>query len=511
MATGANIQPRRDNGVTANTPSVDLRDGSADMWRSVGRLAEQLGETETANYRRIAERRGAEEGAAVAAGTMEAPRPRNPLDLLSGGQVFEARQAAFETSYLSGVANDVDGQEAEIRRRFSHDVQGYEAAMTDLRSGVIKSAVPEHAVAVESYINRRLTVGRSAVADAAQSVAMREAQTEVATRQNLLSTRLTSMLRDGQDQTPEFQFIKDERDQLIQQRLANPAIPYTQAEADADELEFVTAGKAALYTRDAVETLRTEGPDAAIAMLQEILTDPAIGATERQTVFESARAAINQEIDVAADRTNLANASRTRREQEMTRRIEDDAAAIEIGAPGTGLTEAEVLAVSGPSGVADWRRKQAEASERNRLTGDLVGLPRDEAIARARQALAGAEGTVADLNDPLKTPTEAKLPIGTQTSVWKVIRPGIWSGSPPAFAAMASRASFSSSNVMGGGLAESQSYSSSPVVGGSLGGRIVSSRSGNGRWSAFASSHGARIQTVISCRSLRERQVEFLT
>ncbi|WP_426040756.1 glycosyl hydrolase 108 family protein [Brevundimonas sp. TWP2-3-4b1] len=363
------------------------------MWRSVGRLADQVTEVETAKLTRRARQRGAEDGAAVAAGTMEAPRS-GPLDLLSGNQVFEARQAAFETSYLSGVATDIDGREAEIRNRFSHDVDGYSNEMANLRSSIIKSAVPEHAVAVESYINRRLTVGRSSVADSVQGVALRESAIEIGTRQNLLSTRLTAMLRDGQDQTEEFQFMKAERDALIQLRLSNPAIPYSQAEADEDDREFVTAGKAAVYTRDAVDTLRTEGPDAAIATLQEILTDPDIGAGERQTVFESARAAINQEIDLASDRANLSTASRTRAEQEINRRIDDDAAAFEIGAPGTGLTETEVQSVLGPSGVADWYRKRAEAMERSRETGDLAGLGPEEAarrIADSREVAAAGQ------------------------------------------------------------------------------------------------------------------------
>jgi hypothetical protein len=406
MATGANIQPRRDNGVTANVPSIDLDDGAADMWRSVGRLADQIGQGQTANLRRIAERRGAEEGAAVAAGELEPPRRGLMEALLSGSEVYQARQAAFQQAYMAGTQTDFDGQEAEVRRRNVANPQGYEREMQALRSGFIQGADPEYAVDVEAYANRRIQAGLASVADAAQSVALREATTEVATRQNLLATRLTDLIRDGQEATVEFEFLRDEREQLIQQRLANPAIPYSQAEADEDEREFITASKAALYTRDAVATLRSEGPDAAIATLQEILTDPDIAASERSAVFESARAAVNQEIDLASDRANLANAARSRREQEMQRRIEDDAAAIEIGLPGTGLTEAEVLAISGPSGVAEWRRKQAEASERNRLTGDLIGLPRDEAIARARQALAGAEGTVADLSEPLNTPAD---------------------------------------------------------------------------------------------------------
>lgn len=406
MATGSNIQPGRDINVSAIPPSVDLDDGSADMWRSVARLGNQLRDTARPELIRRAEAQGAAEGAATAAGEIDGPSSRNPLSLLSDGQIYEARRQAFETSYLSGVALDVDAQEADIRRRFPADADGYDTAVREMRSSIIANAEPDHAVAVESYINRRAAVGRNAINDTVETVRLREAQTDIATRQNLLSTTLTSMLLEGRDQTDEYRFLQAERDALIQERLANPAIAYSAAEAEADEREFVTASKAAIYTRDAIATLHAEGADAAIGTLQEILVDPEIRGTERATVFESARAAVNQQIDLANDRLNLANASRTRREQEMARRIEDDAAAIEIGAPSTGLTEAEVLAVVGPSGVAQWRRKQAEASERNRLTGSLVGLPQDEAIARARQALAGADGTVADLNDPLNTPTD---------------------------------------------------------------------------------------------------------
>lgn len=402
MATGANIQPGRGREVSALPPTVDLDDGSGRMWAAVGRLADQITTVTKPALVDRAGRIGREQGAGVARGEMEAPQP----GLLSFGDVYEARANAFQSAYLASTANEVDLREAEVRNEFSHDVEGYQRRMAEVRSGFIQGAVPDYAVDVEAYINRRMAAGQASVAEAAQAVQLREAATEVATRQNLLSTRLTEMLRDGRGQTVEFELLRDEREQLIQQRLANPAIPYSPAEAEEDEREFVTASKAALYTRFAVETLRSEGPDAAIANLLEILTDADISASQRSAVFESARAAVNQEIDLASDRANLANAARTRREQEMQRRIEDDAAAIEVGLPGTGLTEAEVLAVSGPSGVAEWRRAQAEASERNRLTGDLIGLPRDEAIARARQGLAGAEGTVADLSEPLNTPAD---------------------------------------------------------------------------------------------------------
>jgi hypothetical protein len=56
--------------------------------------------------------------------------------------------------------------------------------------------------------------------------------------------------------------------------------------------------------------------------------------------------------------------------------------------------------------VAEFHRKRAEAAERNRLTGSLVGLDPEEAMRRARAGLPGAVGTtLADLGEPLNDPT----------------------------------------------------------------------------------------------------------
>jgi hypothetical protein len=403
MATGQSAQPRRGIETSAIAPTVNLDNGESQMWASVGRLADQVGEVVKEGQVRKARELGAEEGRALAAGEIEAPE-RGPLFF---GDVADARRAAFEQSYVAGVSTDFDAQEDEVRREFGHDPRAYQERMAAVRSGFIQGAPPEFAVAIEQYAARRTTAGAAAISDAVERVRLQEANVEIGTRQGTLTSKLIRMLREGKGNTIEYEILNDERDQLVRSRLENPAIVYSPAEAAKDDQEFAVAAKAAIYTHHAIDVLRNEGADAAIGSLQAILKDPSIAdPTERQAAFESARAAVNQEIDLATDRANIAARNRTQAEAEIKRRIDDDAAAIEIGAPDTGLTEAEVLAVLGPSGVAEWRRKQAEASQRNRLTGSLIGLPRDEAVRRAEAALGGDTPTVADLSKPIKTPAD---------------------------------------------------------------------------------------------------------
>ncbi|WP_421730783.1 transglycosylase SLT domain-containing protein [Brevundimonas sp.] len=401
MATGQNIQRGRGIQVSDIAPSVDLETGEAQMWKAVGGLADQITDAAKPGMVRKAEAKGQADAATLLAGG-EVAQP-----LLRFGDVYEARLAATEEAYVAGRANDFDVAEAALKAEHAANLPEYERAAAALQDRYIEQAEPQFAVQLETYMTRRIGAGRAAVADQAGRIAVQEANVEIGTRQGSLTNQLVRMLRDGESLSPEYKLLDDERNALIQSRLNNPAIAYTEAEAASDDREFMVASKAAVFTNHAVTTLRSAGPDAAIASLQEILTTPDLEPDERQSAFEAARAAVNQEIDLSNDRANIATATRARVETEMNRRIEDDAAAIEIGAGPTNLSEGEVQAALGASGVAEWRRKQAEASERNRLTGDLVGLPRDEAIRRATAALSGGNRTnIDDLSGPLNTPED---------------------------------------------------------------------------------------------------------
>lgn len=404
MATGQSAQPRRGVEVSALAPTANVDTGEAQVWGALGQLADQITEAQKPGQIRRAQQKGAEEGQEAAASGGQLPQ----AGLLQFGDVYEARRDAMERSYRAGVENDIDAAESEVASRNMHSIEAYEREMTAVRSAFIEKADPQFAVAIEDYANRRLTAGRARITDNVQRVAMQEAQLELAGRYGALTGQMIALSREGRTRSVEYQLLKTDLDELQAARLANPALPYGPAQAAEDERELRVSGVAALYAHHAEDVLQNEGPDAALATLEGILKDPELAGEIRQPAFEAARAAVNQMIDVSTDRANMANSARTRAESEMQRRIDDSAAAIEVGGPDTGLTEAEIAGVMGPSGVAEWRRKQADAAQRNRLTGSLIGLSTEEATRRAMAALSGSGrvGSVEDLAKPLKTPTE---------------------------------------------------------------------------------------------------------
>lgn len=382
MATGKSAQPRRGVEVTPLTPVANVDTGEAQLWGSLGQLSDQLVEANKAQQVQRAQTAGAEEGRDAWAKGEAAPSG----GVFAFGDVYEARQAAVERSYRAGVENDWDAAETEVAARNTHSVEAYEREMAALRSSFIEKADPRFAVAIETYATRRITAGRSQIVDRVQSVQLQEAALNIAGRYGSLTTQMVDLARSGRTDSVEYKLLEVDRRELQAERLANPALPYGEAQAAEDEREFNVAAKAAIYTHHAVDVLRTEGADAALATLQGMLTDPDLQPGEVQPAFEQARAGLNQEIDLATDRANVARSTRTRAEQEIDRRIEEDAGAAELGLPSTGLTEAEVMAVKGPAGVAEWYRKRAEALERNRLTGSLAGLTPEEAAARIADA-----------------------------------------------------------------------------------------------------------------------------
>ena len=407
MATGQNLQPNRGAVTSDVTPSASLGTGETEMWQAASRLADQVNELAAPIVRRKAEEIGKREGAAAAAETAAGRPAAMPRSLLPFGDAFEARTAAAGAAYQAGVRSDFDAREAQARINNPANVEGYEREMSAIRSTFIQNAEPEYAVDVEQYAINRVTLGRTDVAQAASNVRLREEAATLSGRMSALGRQMADELSESGTQTVKFEILRAEYEDVRDMRLSNPAIPYSETEAEEDRRELEVAQKAAIYTRFARDQLRTEGAPAALASLQGILMDDAIDESERAVVFQRVRETINQEIDLITDRANMARSAQTRREEAMTKRIEDSAAAIEVGAEDTGLTEAEVMATLGPSGVAEFHRKRAEASERNRLTGSLVGLPPEEALRRARTALSGGEGTtLEDLGNPLDSPED---------------------------------------------------------------------------------------------------------
>lgn len=269
MATGANLQPGRGNQTTAPAPTVSLDTGEADLWRGVGKLADKGTDILTAKQVRKAKQIGAEEGAAYAAG---GPRPSRGL--MSFGAVADARQQASQQAYVAGVSTDYDGQEAAIQTANQFSLDGYDKQMSAVKSGFIQGADPEHAVQLEQYFDRRIQAGRAAIADNIGRVSTQRANMAMVERTGSLEGKLLDLIDNGQANTSEFQFLQDEMRQQYAERVNNPSIPYSQAEADNDLNDFAGRAAARASVHHITEVLHTEGQDAALAELQALRTGP---------------------------------------------------------------------------------------------------------------------------------------------------------------------------------------------------------------------------------------------
>ena len=374
------------------TPGASFDNGEAQMWSSVGRLADQLTEAAKPSMKRRAEERGAREGAEAAAQTVAGQPAEAPRPLLAFGEMAEARMAAAEQAYHAGVRSDFDARENEVSLEFSHDPEAYRERMAGVRSAFIQNAPPEYAVDLEQYSTNRINVGAGSISARAAAVQLNEQAATLAGRMASLGQQMVDETTDNGGPTPRYEILRYEYESVRQARLDNPAIPYSETEAAADDRELATLGKAAVYTHHARGLFREEGAAAALGSLEAILTDADLAESERSVVFEKARATINREIDLATDQANMARSAQTRAEEAMRERVADNVAAVEIGLEGDGLTESEVMITLGPDGVRDWYRSTAEALERNREVGSLVGLSSEEAAARIADARAVSEG-----------------------------------------------------------------------------------------------------------------------
>lgn len=269
MATGANLQPARGRQTTANAPTVNTDTGEAGLWRSVGQVGQEIEALSKPGLIRSAQWHGAEEGAAYAAGA-EKPK-RGPL---SFGEVAEARERATTQAYIAGVSTDFDTREADVQRENPFSVEGYERRMAEVRSGFIQSADPEHAVQLEQYFNRRVEAGRSSIADAVSRVAIEQANAAMVERTGMLEGKLLELIDRGEGNTVDYRLVQDDLRQQYAERVNNPAMAYSQVEADNDLNEFMGRAAARASVFHVRQVLRSEGADAALAALQELRVGP---------------------------------------------------------------------------------------------------------------------------------------------------------------------------------------------------------------------------------------------
>lgn len=256
MATGANIQQGRGNQVTSLPPQVDLRTGDAEAWDRVRRIGDQFQDAAKPDLIRRAQARGAEEGAAVAAGEAEMPK----RGWLFGGDVAAARTQALESAYTARVRTDIDRREDELRREFRNDPEGYERAAGEMVSGFIQGAPPEFAVDVETYARSRRENGLSVVANARAARDEQETVQALGVRASELQERLIALgSRAGGMESAEYQEALLEYGDLQDVRANNPAVLYSEDQRVADDDKLFDSVQSANVTRLAIEQYTAAG------------------------------------------------------------------------------------------------------------------------------------------------------------------------------------------------------------------------------------------------------------
>ena len=323
MATGANIQPGRGIAVTNLPPSVDLRTGEAEAWDSARRVADRFVDANKADLIRRAQVRGAEEGAAVAAGG-EMPK----RGWLFGGDVAAARTAALETAYTARVRTDIDARDEQLRREHRYDPEAYERAAGEMVSGFIQGADPQFAVGVETYARARTADGLSAVANARASRDEQETVQALGVRAGTLQERLIALGgREGGMESAEYRDTLLEYSDLQDQRAGNPAVLYSEDQRATDDDKLFDSIQSANVTRLSIEQYRANGGGlggnaAALRYLQsEVLEGEAfkdVDPERRQRIY---RDSVSQLRDfTAVDREEQRIADEQERETRAARR-----------------------------------------------------------------------------------------------------------------------------------------------------------------------------------------------
>lgn len=281
--------------------------------------------------------------------------------------------------------NDLDG----LRLQHAFDPDGFQQAVADYRSAALDAAVPGSlAVAWASDFDRRSTSILATIRTAKANVDIEESKGALnARRERLVTDMVTGAAGRPLSEAlsdPSIAAALDQLGGVHDELAANPAFAISPEEAEAARASDIARVKAGAVSAGLINTLRTEGADAALAGLQTLLTDEALplDRSERQLAFNTARDAVQQEIGLSSQRRNHAEAEQAHAEREVGRLIDEDVARVSATGQGSGLTEAQVRTVGGDAGVMRWYKARAEAYEFNQLVGDL---PLDDPDAAATQ------------------------------------------------------------------------------------------------------------------------------
>ncbi|HEV7352594.1 MAG TPA: transglycosylase SLT domain-containing protein [Brevundimonas sp.] len=295
---------------------------------------------------------------------------------------------ALERGAAAKFDNDIERELDALRVANPFDPDAFQQQAEARRAALIEQS-PEWLVGnVAQTFDRRATANLGAIQSARAERDLTEARNGIDARLDRLVSEAVAF-----GQTTDFATALNSdqvQGNILQVRLlideleSNPAFGLSSEEALAKREEITGRLKAGLIAQDALQALRTGGADAALARVQSLVADPEMALTpqERQLAVAQATEAVQRETQLERARANLAAEEENRRQRELNRMIEEDAASIELGEGGIGLTEEQVRQMGGAPAVARWYRARADAAEFNGLVGDLSGLSPEAAAER---------------------------------------------------------------------------------------------------------------------------------
>lgn len=304
-----------------------------------------------------------------------------------------AYNRAMREGTLARLGNARDSDLDQMRLEYAFDPEGFEKAASEYRSASLDAAVPA-ALAVDwsaDFDKRALSV-LSTIRTARANVDLEESKGALTARRERLVKDMVASAG-GRDlaevlSDPATASALAELGAVHEEMASNVAFGISSEEAAAAQASDLARVKAGAVSAGLLTTLRTQGEDAALEGLQNLLTDESLplDKTERQLAFNVARDAVQQEIGLTNQRRNQQEAAQAYAEREVGRLIDEDVARMEATGQGSGLTEEQVRSVGGDAAVMRWYKARAQAVEFHNLVGNL---PLDDPDAAAAQISAG--------------------------------------------------------------------------------------------------------------------------
>jgi hypothetical protein len=268
--------------VTSEAPQSRLSGADiAQPYESLARGLDALGQGTEAVAVPLAERAGAEAVTRDAQGNIQVEKM--PIFGLAG----QAYTRAVKVGALAEADGVAQREDIAMRDKYRDDPEGYKTAADSFKQGQIQkmtdAAGPEVGTALGRVIDRTTTQTYRGLLNEKERLDLQRADGAITAGVNSASDDAIALARGGAPTTsPDFQAALDKYTGLLDEKLKNPRLAYTQEQHDLDIQQFQgqLAGARNLYHVDQV--YKDQGYQPAVEAAKDVLTNPDYKLTEAQ-------------------------------------------------------------------------------------------------------------------------------------------------------------------------------------------------------------------------------------